>query len=171
MTTTYNYGDNTIEFFLFNQNEVDSIIAKLEDNYMASSHSYSNPKGDLAANINLRIGPVAITLPVLLELCSQGYVLRTDRYCSVDATGTLDVTVRKPSAMIQEDIRAIRAVALEQYEAERYKRNAEETERQIAITLERIQREEDARAETAKAKALEKAKAQALADLREAYSE
>ena len=79
--------------------------------------------------------------------------------------------LRKPDEVIAAELPKVAALALEEYEQDRYQRNVAETARQVAISVERSERQ----AAAAAAKAADKKRAsdeqKALADLLRAYGE
>ncbi|MCE4069656.1 MULTISPECIES: hypothetical protein [Pseudomonas] len=168
MTKQYTYGDSAIEFFPHDDNELQELIQKAENNYYSSIRSPIEVD-KLSANISFTKGPLTAALPELIQLVQDGYTIRTDKYIGMQG-GLLDVTLSIPQAQIDKDLIAVHADATEAYEADRYKRNQTETEYQISVTLARAARDEEKKQAAAAERAAHKARQQALDDLRQAYA-
>lgn len=167
MTNTYSYGAEVVEFFPYIEAEAQNFVQKAEDRYWNSSYKKLEPA--LVANLNFVDGPLFSALENLLELYSQGYILRQDRYCGFQGN-MLDVTLTKPAKITSVELEEVRKLAIAEYEADRYQRNKIETDYQIGISVARWRRELEAAQAAAAAQAEEEARKSALADLLEAYS-
>lgn len=164
--TKYQYGQDVIEFFPFCADELQDRITMAEEiyhNFVAQNDS------QLAANIAFHESPFAVALPKLLKLHDLGYTVKQDRFCGIEG-GTIVLTLTKPKSEIDKDLVLVHRRTEEEYDAHRYNLNAEETSRQIQITLDRTQREKEAAEAAAAVKAEQDARSAALADLKAVYS-
>jgi len=164
--TKYKYGLEVIEFYPHDENELQEFIQRAEDRYYNSIASLDNP---LAASIHFLKSPISIALPELLSLHDQGFTIRNDRFAGMQG-GALDLTLTKPQSQIDKELIQVHAQAQEEYAARRYARNEAETERQVAITLDRQRREREAAEKAAEQAQLESQRERALIELREAYA-
>jgi len=164
----YNYGIEIIEFFQHDENELQEVVSKAEDVYYGSTKSPVETN-KLAASLHFHRGPLAVALGELIALVQAGYTIREDRYIGMQG-GALDITLSLPQEQIDADLIRVHAQATSDYEAARYARNLAETERQVGVTLARALREEEKRIAAAAEKAANKARTQALDDLRTAYA-
>jgi len=164
--TKYKYGDSVIEFFSFDNDELQEYITKAEQAYYNSIETLDNK---LAASVQLQKNPLVVQLPELFKLYDQGYTVRTDRFCNVSG-GSLDITLMKPQKMIDADLALVHAHAEEAYEIFRWSKNSQETERQLAISAEKIKRDKTKALALAEQKELEAQRERALNDLRKAYA-
>lgn len=160
-----NQYKDVVEFFPFDNDELQEYISKAEQVYYNTIESLDNK---LAASVQLAKAPLVVQLPELFKLHDQGYTVRSDRFCNVSGGG-LDITLTKSQAMIDADLALVHAQAEAEYESARFERNKSEQERQIAITLERNRREQEAAERAAEQAELAAQREQALADLRKAY--
>lgn len=161
----YKYGLDVIEFFQFDNDELQEYISKAEQTYYNSIESLDNK---LAANIQLMKAPLVVQLPELFRLYSEGYTVHPNKFCGVMGQ-SLDITLTKPQKIIDKELIQVHAQAQEEYAARRYARNEAETERQVAITLDRQRREREAAEKAAEQAQLESQRERALIELREAY--
>lgn len=166
--TQYNYGVDVIEFFQHNDNELQEVIKKAEDNYYGSVKSPLEINR-LAASLHFHRSPLAVALPELIQLVQDGYTIRNDRFIGMQGA-LLDVTLSIPQAQIDKDLIAVHANAAAAYEADRYNRNKIETEYQIGVTLARNARDAEKAAQAKADAAAAKARLAAINDLREAYA-
>ncbi|MCJ1881132.1 hypothetical protein [Pseudomonas nitroreducens] len=168
MTTQHTYGDSAIEFFPYDDNELQEQIQKAENSYYNSVKSPVEVN-KLAASMHFHRGPLAVALSELIQLVQEGYSIRNDRFVGMNG-GALDVTLSLPQELIDADLVRVHEQAAADYNAARFERNRVETEYQIGVTLTRAQREEEKKLAAAAEKAANKARAQALEDLRQAYA-
>ncbi|OQR29414.1 hypothetical protein BWR15_26965 [Pseudomonas sp. T] len=162
----YQYGQDVIEFFPFCADELQDRITMAEEvyyNFVAQNDS------QLAANIHFHESPFPVALQKLLKLHELGYTVHENKFCGLQG-GAVDLTLVKPQSEIDRDLVLVHQRAEEEYDAHRYQLNAEETARQIQITLDRTQREKEAAEAAAATKAEQDARAAALADLKAVYS-
>lgn len=166
--TKYNYGDTVIQFFTHDDNELQEAIQKAEDNYYGSVKSPLEINR-LAASLHFHRSPLPVALPELIQLVQDGYTIRNDRFIGMNG-GALDVTLSLPQEQIEADLVLVHAKAVADYDAARYERNRVETDYQISVSLARAQRDEEKKQLAAAERAANKARAQALDDLRQAYA-
>ncbi|MGU1062624.1 hypothetical protein ACSEPQ_07115 [Pseudomonas aeruginosa] len=162
------YGDQVVEFFPFDQNELQDYTQRAEDTYYNAVKSLIETD-KLAASIQFHKGPLSVALGELISLVQAGYTIREDRYIGMQG-GALDVTLAIPQDQIELDLVRVHAQAFDDAEASRFERNRVETEYQVSVTLARAQRDEEKRLAAAAERAAAKAREQALADLKAAYA-
>ncbi|MDN6871840.1 hypothetical protein QO209_05240 [Pseudomonas citronellolis] len=165
--TKYTYGLDVIEFFSFDNDELQEYISNAEQAYYNAIETLDNK---LAASVQLKKNPLVVQLPELFKLYGQGYTVRTDRFCNVSG-GSLDITLMKPQEMIDADLVQVHKQAGEIYEQQRWIKNSQETERQLNISAEKIKRDKEKARLAAEQKELEAQRERALAELREAYTD
>ncbi|MFG5863809.1 hypothetical protein [Metapseudomonas sp. CR1201] len=165
--TTKQYGLDVVEFFKFDQAEFDALLEEAMATYTHGVESLLNKRK--AANISFVREPLVIALDELHKKFLAGYKIHRDRYCGVKGI-SLDLVLIKPAEMQEAEIAELTKEVEEQYLAQLWQRNVDETNRQIAITLERKAREVEAKKAAAETAAAEKAHAAALKDLLDAYA-
>lgn len=166
MKDKYNYGLDVIEFFQFDNDELQEYISKAEQTYYNSIESLDNK---LAANIQLMKAPLVVQLPELFRLYSEGYAVHPNKFCGVIGQ-SLDITLTKPQKAIDKELVQVHKQAEEIYEQQRWIKNSQETERQLNISAEKIKRDREKAAALAEQKELEAQREKALNDLRAAYA-
>lgn len=164
--TKYQYGQDVIEFFPFCADELQDRITVAEEVYY---QSVARGESQLCANIHFHESPFPVALPKLLKLHDLGYTVHENKFCGLQG-GAVDLTLVKPQSEIDKDLVLVHQRTEEEYDAHRYQLNADETARQIQITLDRSQREKEAAEAAAATKAEQDARAAALADLKAVYS-
>lgn len=164
MTTHYNYGIDTIEFFKHSDEELQKLIKEKEMAYFR--HCMSPAYSQLGVNVAwLSEKPLTHALNELAGWFIEGYTVAT----SVSQPLHLSVNLRKPQKLVDADLLTVAEDAKAEYAASRYARNVAEMRRQMDITIARRARE--AAAEAAKIAAAHQVSEEefALADLLKAY--
>ncbi|WP_236174147.1 hypothetical protein [Pseudomonas pseudonitroreducens] len=160
------YGDQVVEFYTADQNELQECIQLAESKYYNAVATLDNP---LAANIQLMKAPLVVQLPELFKLIAEGYTVHPNKYCGVIGQ-SLDITLTKPQKMIDKELAQVHKQAEAVYEQQRWIKNSAETEKQLQITADRIARDAEKARLAAEQKMLEEQREAALADLRAAYA-
>lgn len=164
MTTQYNYGIDTVEFFKHTEEELQKLTKDKETAYFRHCTSLAYPQ--LGVNVAwVSEKPLTVALNELAGWMIAGYTVVT----SVSQPLYLSVNLRKPQNMIEDDLLIVAEEAKAEYAASRYARNVAETRRQMEITITRRARE--AAVEAAKVAAAHQVSEEefALADLLKAY--
>jgi hypothetical protein len=165
-TTERTYGTTVVEFFKHSDTEFQQLLDKRTEQYHKSSEGL-HYKG-LAANVDwVRDTPLEVALIELQHLLRDGFTIVK----VVTQPLWFKAILRKPEDVITTELPKLAKLALDEYEQDRYQRNVAETSRQVAISVERSERQ----AAAAAAKAADKKRAsdeqKALADLLRAYGE
>lgn len=163
---TNTYGTTVVEFFKHNDTEYKQLLDKRTEQYHKSSEGL-HYKG-LAANVDwVRDTPLEVALIELQNILRDGFTIVK----VVTQPLWFKAILRKPEDVIATELPKLAELALGEYEQDRYQRNVAETARQVAISVERSERQ----AAAAAAKAADKKRAsdeqKALADLLSAYAE
>jgi len=163
---TNTYGTTVVEFFKFSDTEYKQLLEKRTEQYHKSSEGL-HYKG-LAANVDwVRDTPLEVALIELQHVLRDGFSIVK----VVTQPLWFKAILRKPEDVIAAELPKLAVLALDEYEQDRYQRNVAETARQVAISVERSERQ----AAAAVAKAADKKRAsdeqKALADLLRAYGE
>jgi len=166
MKDKYKYGLDVIEFFQFDNDELQEHISKAEQAYYNSIESLDNK---LAANIQLMKAPLVVQLPELFRLYSEGYTVHPNKFCGVMGQ-SLDITLTKPQKIIDKELVQVHKQANEFFEQQRWIKNSQETDRQLAISAEKVKRDKEKAAAIAEQAELEAQREKALDDLRKAYA-
>lgn len=163
--TQYKYGSEVVEFFKHDDQELQKLIKQKEVQYFRNSMSPAYP--DLGVNVSwVSEQPLTQALNELAVLFVQGYTVAN----SFSKPLYLNVQLKKPATIIDNDLLEVVGQAKFEYAASRYARNVEETKRQIAISVERRTREHAEAAAKVAAEHQATEEARALADLQRAYS-
>lgn len=163
---TNTYGTTVVEFFKYSDTEYNQLLDKRTEQYHKSSEGL-HYKG-LAANVDwVRDTPLEVALIELQHILRDGFSIVK----VVTQPLWFKAILRKPEDVIETELPKLAELALGEYEQDRYQRNVAETARQVAISVERSERQ----AAAAAAKAADKKRAsdeqKALADLLSAYAE
>lgn len=163
---TNTYGTTVVEFFKHSDSEFQQLLDKRTDQYYKGSEGL-HYKG-LAANVDwVRDTPLEVALIELQHILRDGFSIVK----VVTQPLWFKAILRKPEDVIESELPKVAEMALGEYEQDRYQRNVAETARQVAISVERSERQ----ASAAAAKAADKKRAgdeqKALADLLRAYGE
>ncbi|MEK2609867.1 hypothetical protein WLF18_12200 [Pseudomonas shirazensis] len=163
---TNTYGTTVVEFFKYSDAEFQQLLDKRTEQYHKSSEGL-HYKG-LSANVDwVRDTPLEVALIELQHILKDGFTIVK----VVTQPLWFKAILRKPEDVIAIELPKLAELALGEYEQERYQRNVAETARQVAISVERSERQ----AAAAAAKAADKKRAsdeqKALADLLSAYAE
>jgi len=160
------YGTTVVEFFKYSDTEYKQLLDKRTEQYHKSSEGL-HYKG-LAANVDwVRDTPLEVALIELQHILRDGFSIVK----VVTQPLWFKAILRKPEDVIETELPKLAELVLGEYEQDRYQRNVAETARQVAISVERSERQ----AAAAAAKAADKKRAsdeqKALADLLSAYAE
>lgn len=165
MTTKYRYGTELVEFEKHSDEELQKLIKESEVAYFRHCMSPAYPQ--LGVNVDwFSDKPLTQALNDLSGWFLQGYSVAT----SFNRPLYLKAQLKKPEAMINDDLIAIAEQVKADYTADRYARNVAEMRRQMDITIARRARE--AAAEAARAAAVHQVSEEefAMADLLQAYA-
>ncbi|KPG99678.1 hypothetical protein AEQ67_11150 [Pseudomonas sp. RIT-PI-q] len=163
--TQYRYGSEVVEFFKYDDEELQALIKQREAQYFRNCMSSAYP--DLGVNVSwVNEEPLTVALNELAGWLVQGYTVAT----SLCRPLYLSVQLKKPATIVDADLLEVAEQAKVDYAASRYTRNIGETKRQIAISVERRTREHAAAAAKVAAEHQATEEARALADLQQAYS-
>ena len=165
INTQYKYDSEVVEFFKHDDQELQKLIKQKEVQYFRTSMSPAYP--DLGVNVSwVSEQPLTQALNELAVWFIQGYTVAT----SLSRPLYLSVQLKKPGAIVDDDLLELAKQAKDEYSESRYARNVEETKRQIAFTVERRAREHAAAAAKVATEHYAAEEALALADLQRAYS-
>lgn len=163
--TTYTYGLEVIEFFKYNDEELQQLVDQRTAQYYRHSESPAYPQ--LGAHVDwFSDKPLTHALNDMLEWTNKGYGIAAALHQPL----YLKVQLKKPEKLVKADLKELEVQVRSEYEKERYGRNQVETYRQIEITVNRQQRERDAAQAVALAARQASEEEAALADLRRAYA-
>lgn len=164
--TNHTYGSTVVEFFKFNESELQLLVEKKQSQYYKDSQGLYH-KG-MAANVDwIKSAPLEMALMELQHVLKEGFTIIKVFNEPLDFRAVL----RKPDEVIAAELPKVAELALEEYEQDRYHRNVAETARQVAISVERSERQAAAAAAKAADKKRSSDEQKALADLLRAYGE
>ncbi|MDI3356889.1 hypothetical protein MO767_21440 [Pseudomonas sp. UYIF39] len=165
MTTNFEYGTDTVEFYEHSDEELQKLIKQKEVDYYRHCMSPAYPQ--LGVNIDwFSDKPLTQALNELAGWFQNGYIAAT----SLNRPLYLKVQLKKPQAIIDADLIEVAEEAKVQYTACRYARNVAETQRLMQQTIERRAREQAAAAEKAAVKHQASEEQKALAELLKAHA-
>ncbi|MFG0852096.1 hypothetical protein ACF8R4_18510 [Pseudomonas sp. FYR_2] len=163
---TNTYGTTVVEFFKYSDTEFKQLLDKRTEQYYKSSEGL-HYKG-LAANVDwVRDTPLEVALIELQHILRDGFTIVK----VVTQPLWFKAILRKPEDVIATELPKLAEMALDEYEQDRYQRNVTETARQVAISVERTERQAAAAAAKAAEKKRTSDEQKALADLLRAYAE
>lgn len=166
INTEHTYGTTVVEFFKYSDNEFQQLLDKRTDQYYKNSEGL-HYKG-LAANVDwVRDTPLEVALIELQHILRDGFTVVK----VVTQPLWFKAILRKPEDVITGELPKVAELALGEYEQDRYQRNVAETARQVAISVERTERQAAAAAAKAAEKKRTSDEQKALADLLRAYGE
>ena len=167
MTNTKNqtYGTDVVEFVKHDETALLTVLKEAEVRYFRHSESLAYPQ--LGANVDwFSDRPIALALSDLTGWLLKGYTVVS----AMSRPLYLKIQLKKPEAMIDADLLQVAEQAKAEYADSRYRRNAEETKRQIDISVTRKMREVESATAKAAADALATSEKDALDDLLAAYA-
>lgn len=160
----YTYGSSVAEIYKHSDVELQALIKNMEVQYFRHCESPAYPQ--LGVNVDwFSDKPLTQALNDLIAWTNEGYTVAS----SLNRPLYLKLQLKKPQELIDADLLKLADIAADEYEKNRYNRNATETARQVAISVERSERQAAAKAAQVAAKRQETEEQKALDDLLRAH--